>query len=372
MRFRKYCKLIACFQHILCTVYVVSALTNNCLEEAYHPYYQTTDDRFCKKCPQGHYWIQDCDDNGESAHCAPCKNGSYSPCYNIALTCEPCDIHCPGHSNQEAFYDREYISEPCTATSNIKCTCKPDFYRESGPEGLCLQKIPCNPGQGVVFHATDSQTECQPCVIGLTFSNTSSFTEACKECTKCAADEHVIHDCNPKYDRVCGKNASINGDTTAAIDESKEDFIVPLAVSLTLAFVIVAVIIGIYVIRTTERGKRIWKRLYCKKKAQPILSHTNNKCRWPPRRPNDRELGIIADCFAGDYDILATQLELRDSHVFQIKQDNNSFSSQALCVLKLWTNENVGASLAELENIMRNLRSVKFDWKEANRRLKVT
>ncbi|WAR13799.1 TR11B-like protein [Mya arenaria] len=250
-----------------------------CPPEAKQLYYKVGENKECMKCSPGYYWLHHCIFNLTNAVCTPCPKGSYSPCNNIALACERCDTHCPGFSNQDAYKDREYISEACTAISNIKCSCRQSYYKESGEDGMCTEKQPCPPGSGVL--------------------------------------RQVSVDAN-----------SPKGDSTVTI----------VAILATSAIVIVAIIVG----------------------------------RWPSRRPTNKELGTIADCFTGDYQILATQLEVSPERVYRIQRDHNQdIHSQVFAVLLDWANATAAPTLADLETEMRNVESLKFNWVNANKKLNV-
>ncbi|XP_052819728.1 uncharacterized protein LOC128245571 isoform X2 [Mya arenaria] len=356
---------------VLLLYYIAVASGFECPPEAKQLYYKVGENKECMKCSPGYYWLHHCIFNLTNAVCTPCPKGSYSPCNNIALACERCDTHCPGFSNQDAYKDREYISEACTAISNIKCSCRQSYYKEPGEDGMCTEKQPCPPGSGVLRKATDkSQTQCQVCSVGKTFSNITSLSEPCQNCTVCAPGEHMLQDCTLSRDRVCGQ-ASTTVDANSPKGDSTVT-IVAISAAASAVVVIVAIIVVICVVRRTECGRDLWRRWFGNNQALLGSRYSSNICRWPSRRPTDKELGIIADCFTGDYQILATQLNVLQPRVYQIQRDNSQdIHSQVLGVLSAWAKAAESATLADLETTMRNVQSLNFDWVNANEKLNV-
>ncbi|XP_052760044.1 tumor necrosis factor receptor superfamily member 14-like [Mya arenaria] len=353
---------------VLLLYYIAVASGFECPPEAKQLYYKVGENKECMKCSPGYYWLHHCIFNLTNAVCTPCPKGSYSPCNNIALACERCDTHCPGFSNQDAYKDREYISEACTAISNIKCSCRQSYYKESGEDGMCTEKQPCPPGSGVLRQATDkSQTQCHVCSVGKTFSNITSLSEPCQNCTVCAPEEHMLQDCTLSRDRVCGQAS-----TTVSVDANSpkgDSTVTIVAILATSAIVIVAIIVGIL---RTKCGSGSWRRCFGHSQALLRMRYTNIGCRWPSRRPTNKELGTIADCFTGDYQILATQLEVSPERVYRIQRDHNQdIHSQVFAVLLDWANATAAPTLADLETEMRNVESLKFNWVNANKKLNV-
>ncbi|KAM8945816.1 tumor necrosis factor receptor superfamily member 16 [Pelodytes ibericus] len=61
----------------------------------------------------------------------------------------------------------------------------------------------CGIGEGVVQLCGANQTVCETCLDSVTFSNTTSHTEACKPCTECIGDKRMLAPCVETDDAVC-------------------------------------------------------------------------------------------------------------------------------------------------------------------------
>jgi hypothetical protein len=62
----------------------------------------------------------------------------------------------------------------------------------------------CPPGQGVVKKCTnETDTQCQPCENGKSFSSSKYETNPCKKCRTCRDMEREISPCNSTHDTVC-------------------------------------------------------------------------------------------------------------------------------------------------------------------------
>ncbi|XP_029444098.1 tumor necrosis factor receptor superfamily member 16-like [Rhinatrema bivittatum] len=61
----------------------------------------------------------------------------------------------------------------------------------------------CPPGSGVAAACTSSNTLCEPCRAGVTFSPVSSATEQCQPCSTCQEHTQLASACTPARDTVC-------------------------------------------------------------------------------------------------------------------------------------------------------------------------
>ncbi|KAH3778469.1 hypothetical protein DPMN_179928 [Dreissena polymorpha] len=166
--------------------------------------YRTDKGVICYLCPPGKFFVRDCSLDYDSAVCSPCPNGHYIGFNNQAYKCQPCSTVCP-NTNYESFDDQpEIITANCTSISDIVCECKLEFWRESGYRGMCRRAKKCKEGYGVSAQATGySDTICEACETGQTFSNTTSATDACLPCSKCYDHTYIRNDCRTDRDTEC-------------------------------------------------------------------------------------------------------------------------------------------------------------------------
>ncbi|KAH3778473.1 hypothetical protein DPMN_179932 [Dreissena polymorpha] len=158
----------------------------------------------CYLCPPGMFFVKDCSQDYETAVCSPCPNGHYKAIYGKADKCQPCSSVCPNTNYESPADQPEIITANCTSTTDIKCECKPGFWREGVFHGMCRRSKLCEEGHGVKALATgNADTICEPCEPGQTFSNKSSASEKCQPCTKCDALMYVGRACQPKRDTEC-------------------------------------------------------------------------------------------------------------------------------------------------------------------------
>ncbi|KAM9296173.1 tumor necrosis factor receptor superfamily member 16 [Gastrophryne carolinensis] len=62
----------------------------------------------------------------------------------------------------------------------------------------------CGVGEGVVQECGANQTVCETCLDSVTYSDTTSHTEACKPCTECYGNKRMIAPCVETDDAICG------------------------------------------------------------------------------------------------------------------------------------------------------------------------
>ncbi|XP_052231665.1 uncharacterized protein LOC127845059 isoform X2 [Dreissena polymorpha] len=158
----------------------------------------------CIMCTPGSHWVGHCLTDGASAKCVPCPDNHYLPYDNRAYSCQACRISCRNQNHEDESVQREVIVQPCTTISDLKCQCKEGFWRKSGAYGVCLLVSTCDQGQGVKTKATpNSDTVCEDCIDGETFSNVSSTTEQCLACSTCGTDEIDQRSCTSTEDTIC-------------------------------------------------------------------------------------------------------------------------------------------------------------------------
>ncbi|CAH2302609.1 tumor necrosis factor receptor superfamily member 16 [Pelobates cultripes] len=79
-----------------------------------------------------------------------------------------------------------------------KKNCPHNQYTDSGE---CCHT--CGLGEGVVQRCGANQTVCETCLDSVTFSDTTSHTEACKPCTECTGSRRMIAPCVETDDALC-------------------------------------------------------------------------------------------------------------------------------------------------------------------------
>ncbi|XP_054433504.1 tumor necrosis factor receptor superfamily member 6B [Pteronotus mesoamericanus] len=145
----------------------------------------------CRRCPPGTFVHRPCG-RGRPTACHPCPPQHYTQFWNYLERCRYCNVFC-GEDEEEA--------QPCSATHNRACRCRPGLFELSG---FCLEHTPCPPGYGVVTPGTPTQdTQCQPCPPG-TFSATSSASERCQPHRNCTALGLALNvPGSPAHDTMC-------------------------------------------------------------------------------------------------------------------------------------------------------------------------
>lgn len=99
--------------------------------------------------------------------------------------------------------------EPCTRSTNTKCSCQAGYYYDDDIS-FCLKCTPCKKGQGVVKNCTaTSDTQCDFCVKGQTFSDAKSL-QRCKPCLRCVEGHVVLKRCTRRTDTVCVREKDKN------------------------------------------------------------------------------------------------------------------------------------------------------------------
>ncbi|XP_077108697.1 tumor necrosis factor receptor superfamily member 16 isoform X2 [Ranitomeya variabilis] len=76
--------------------------------------------------------------------------------------------------------------------------CPTGQYTKSGE---CCKA--CGSGEGVAQECGVNQTVCEPCLDSVTYSDTTSHTEACKPCTECDGNKRMIAPCVETDDALC-------------------------------------------------------------------------------------------------------------------------------------------------------------------------
>ncbi|XP_052231673.1 uncharacterized protein LOC127845060 isoform X4 [Dreissena polymorpha] len=158
----------------------------------------------CIQCQPGTHWVADCATDGGSAVCKPCPEGFYISKYNLAWFCQKCSASCRNTNHGEQEEQREYVARNCTSTSDLKCQCRDGFWREQEMNGACRTVTSCGLGSGVKTIASEnSDTVCEVCIHGETFSNSTSTKEKCLPCSICSNHQILKQPCTRTDDTVC-------------------------------------------------------------------------------------------------------------------------------------------------------------------------
>lgn len=181
----------------------------------------------CYPCGKGYSKVSDCVADRLQSQCKPCDTGKYQPECTTASECARCRICQP---NQR-------IIQECTVSHDRVCECKAgtfwiaDAYKTD--EGYCKQHSQCGSGQALVREGTAYRdTECEQCIGGKTFSNSTSFG-SCRPCTVCTTSYE--RECSTTEDAVCGQYYSIA--------EAHSDLLWVVFILVPVAGAVVAVII---------------------------------------------------------------------------------------------------------------------------------
>ncbi|XP_074641257.1 uncharacterized protein LOC141899006 [Tubulanus polymorphus] len=150
----------------------------------------------CQSCDKGYRVSNHCkEDNQKSTICTPCIEGkSFSNACDGATGCRPCSPGCRGTVNTG-------IVANCTRTLDVVCDCKKGSYMN--PLGYCIAHKKCGIGEGVkVLGDRRKNTQCKECTLGSTYSNRSSSTAFCDNCSTCSLSA-IKEACTLSKDAVC-------------------------------------------------------------------------------------------------------------------------------------------------------------------------
>ncbi|XP_053106422.1 tumor necrosis factor receptor superfamily member 6B [Hemicordylus capensis] len=152
---------------------------------------QTNEILVCQQCPPGTAVAKHCTKSTPTA-CQPCPELYYTQYWNYLERCLYCNNFCD-HLEEEV--------QPCSATHNRVCQCKPGYYFESD---FCLPHTECPAGNGVTqLGSPHKDTECAPCPAG-TFSAFSSSTDVCQPHQNCSMQGlELLVPGNPFRDTLC-------------------------------------------------------------------------------------------------------------------------------------------------------------------------
>ncbi|XP_052230754.1 uncharacterized protein LOC127844523 isoform X2 [Dreissena polymorpha] len=206
-----------------------------CDERIYYEHNNMT----CAMCRPGSHWVGHCLTSGASADCVPCPHDQYNPAFNRAIYCKQCRTSCWNQNHEHESVQREEIVQACTGISDLKCQCKEGYWREKGTNNICQRVLTCGQGQGVKTKATpNSDTVCEDCVNGETFSNVSSTTEQCLPCSTCGTDEILHRSCTATEDTICAVRTTTG----------RKELVIGLVIGISsLVLVFVAIGVGLYV-----------------------------------------------------------------------------------------------------------------------------
>ncbi|XP_052231695.1 tumor necrosis factor receptor superfamily member 14-like isoform X2 [Dreissena polymorpha] len=214
---------------------IVLIYSVRCDERIYYEHNNMT----CVMCPPGSHWVGHCLTNGASADCVPCPHDQYNPAFNRAIYCKQCRTSCWNQNHEHESVQREEIVQACTGISDLKCQCKEGYWREKGTNNICQRVLTCGQGQGVKTKATpNSDTVCEDCIHGETFSNLSSTTEKCLPCSSCVADEILHRSCTATEGTICAVRTTTG----------RKELVMGLGIGLSfLALAFLAIGVGLYV-----------------------------------------------------------------------------------------------------------------------------
>lgn len=90
----------------------------------------------CTQCPPGTFVQQPCR-RDQPTTCGACPPRHYTQFWNYLERCRYCNVICGEHEEE---------AQPCGATHNRACRCRPGFFAHAG---FCLEHAQCPPGAGV-------------------------------------------------------------------------------------------------------------------------------------------------------------------------------------------------------------------------------
>ncbi|WAR13800.1 TNR16-like protein [Mya arenaria] len=358
---------------VLISIIIVSGKTEACSDEQNYPFYTTQEGNTCRKCPPGHYLVQECSINYTNLTCLPCQPNTFTPCNNADRKCTPCRPECPGNHRPDDE-QRQFISEKCTSTSDIVCSCVQGYWKEPGAHGECRTISTCSVGEGVAKLASMfSDTVCVPCVNGSTFSDFSSAKEACKNCTVCEKKETRYQPCLQTSNSICKPVSSTDNGVQSP---SK-------TVNIWL---IVGVVVGLAVFVGIALGIAFCLRKKCCHRTLPQFSGQSTEMEshdigiqilevpWPATNLSDEQLLKITATIGNGWELLATALGLDKAAIFRIQHDNNlCVNTQVFQALISWRNRVESPTLRSLYQIMssENVRNiVTIEWEKLNSLIK--
>ncbi|KAH3778492.1 uncharacterized protein LOC127845056 [Dreissena polymorpha] len=243
-----------------CVLLALCAIVN-CVNGLPANTYRTEKGLICYLCPPGKFFVRDCSLDYETAICSPCPNGYYIAISSVAERCQPCSSVCPNTNYESPDDQPEIITVNCTSATDIQCECKPGFWRESGFNGMCRRAKLCEEGRGVKALATgNSDTVCEHCEPGQTFSNMSSANEKCRPCTQCDALMYVGRVCLPNRDTECILHSTIiTTKTTTSLNKHGAQKTLHLGIGLGFGTLFFA---GIVIVGVWCRVRRKRKHAY--------------------------------------------------------------------------------------------------------------
>ena len=199
--------------------------------------------RTCYVCGDGYHNKENTGD--VTKQCDPCPVGTESGLFNDdkGRECVACDGVNTYQDNEggasckvvDKCVSGEYVIQTPDSTRNRVCEACPagsissgenqtsctacdgvNEYQDQPNKTSCKPVSSCPPGQGVNTTSTpDADTDCQPCVVGSTFSNENSKTASCKDVNVCDPDtEAELRVPTASLDRLCQCKAGHYVNTT--------------------------------------------------------------------------------------------------------------------------------------------------------------
>ncbi|XP_052801105.1 tumor necrosis factor receptor superfamily member 5-like isoform X2 [Mya arenaria] len=190
---------MGCKMHVAC-VFVLAVSTTDILaqfNDTHYPVEFSSETIHCKLCRPGTFWIKHCSHDGGNSQCQDCPDGRFIKHYNRELYCGRC-TECTENDRTTGE-----VAEACTRFHDTICECKPGYWREESV-GDCQKVSQCETGYGVNKMANShTDTTCERCVYGKTFSNISSEVTPCQDCSVCPEGWVQKFSCHETEDTVC-------------------------------------------------------------------------------------------------------------------------------------------------------------------------
>ena len=175
----------------LIILWIAAAAAIRCPYNQY-PWPENNPTKCCDSCPPGTHmlnyrWGEDCMDT--SRNCIGCGTGTFKDTYNTEFQCATC-AECPVNRHK-------LVSKACTAQSDTRCTCRPD-YTCVGPQ--CANCMTCPPGKYMIDPKLGFG--CRNCPAG-SFMGRNNVELSCNICTTCPPNAEIIASCTSQYDTIC-------------------------------------------------------------------------------------------------------------------------------------------------------------------------
>ncbi|XP_063737003.1 tumor necrosis factor receptor superfamily member 5 isoform X2 [Eleginops maclovinus] len=188
--------------HLLLLILSLGFMGMTSAQQQCDPLTQYEDDRgiCCKMCGPGTRMSSNT--HCQDPQCEDCRENEYQDKYTKETQCllQP---YCDRNINFKIMTHK-------SKTERSICMCKEEFHCSSIQCMTCLPHTICNPGYGARYKGNHSQdTVCEKCPEG-TFSNESSWKDACKKWTECESGYHIEKSGTDVSDILCDVNRRHN------------------------------------------------------------------------------------------------------------------------------------------------------------------